>query len=48
MAEEGLDQTAVTVVLREEGSVLGAEVVALLGLDSDLAFKLANVFCCKL
>lgn len=48
VAKESLDEATVTLVLLEESAVLVAEVVGILGLESNLAFKLTNVFYEKL
>lgn len=45
VAKEGLNEATVALVLLEKCGVFAAEVVGVLSLESDLAFKLANVFC---
>lgn len=45
MAKESLNETTVALVLLEKCGVFAAEVVGVLSLQSDFAFKLANVFC---
>lgn len=45
VAKKSLNEPAVALVLLHEGLVLAAEGVALLSLQSNLAFELANVFC---
>ena len=44
MAEEGLNESTVTLVLLDQGLVLGLEAGGLLDLDGDFAFELTNVF----
>ena len=44
VAEEGLDQAAVTLVLLHQGVVFLAKVVAFLGFHGHFAFQLADVF----
>lgn len=45
MAKQGLNQTTVTLILSKNGLVLIAEGSSFLVLESEFAFKLANVFC---
>ena len=45
MAEDGLDEATVSLILLHERVVLGAQSSILLSLDSDLAFELGDVFC---
>ena len=45
VAKEGLDEATVALVFLKNAGVLAAQVVGVLGLEGDLAFELANVFC---
>ena len=45
MTEQGLDETAIALILLHESLVLVAQAVGLLNLDSNLAFQLTDVFC---
>jgi hypothetical protein len=45
VAKEGLDEATVALVFLKNAGVLAAEVVGVLGLEGNLAFELANVFC---
>jgi len=48
MAEETLDEGLLASVLFHQSAVLGAELVAFVGLHGNFAFELADVFCKEL
>lgn len=48
MAKETLDESPRAGILFHQSTVLGAKLVALVGLDGDLAFELTNVLCLEL
>lgn len=45
VAKQGLKKATVALVLLQDASVLAAQVGRFLGLESDFAFELTNVFC---
>jgi hypothetical protein len=45
VTKKSFNQATVAIILLDECGILGAEIITLLSLQSNLSFKLSNVFC---